>query len=99
MGKFIIKIKDRYFEWSTIVDAPVTYGLTLDELREYIKEEYGNEGLEELPARLERVEKYGTSSQNQESAEDLCARNRAGENEKHISLKQIYKQYTRPPEN
>ena len=99
MGKFIIKIKDRYFEWSTIVDAPVTYGMTLDELKEYIKEEYGNEGLSGLPQRLERVEKYGTSSHYHESVKQLCSSNRAGENEKHISLKQIYKQYGIPPEN
>ena len=99
MGKLIIKIKDRYFEWSTVSDSPTTYGMTLDKLREYIKEEYGNVGLEQLPARLERVEKYGTSSYDYESATKLCAHNRAGENEKHISLEQIYKRYAWPPEN
>ena len=99
MGRFIIKLKDLYFEWSTIVDAPVTYGMTLDELREYIKEEYGNEGLEQLPQRLERVKQHGTSEYLCKSVEDICTVNHAGENEECISLEQIYELYAKPPEN
>ena len=44
MPRFIIKItdekdnKDYYMMWSTVVDAPVTYGLSLDEFKEYFKE-------------------------------------------------------------
>ena len=29
MPRFTIKIKDRYFHWSTIVDAPITHGMTM----------------------------------------------------------------------
>ena len=62
MGKYIIKINVFYFEWSTIVDAPVTCAMDKIELETYIKDKYGREGLDTLPARLERVEKNGTSA-------------------------------------
>lgn len=93
MGKAIVKIKDLYFEWS--VDAPVTYGMTKQELFDFIKEEYGNEGLKELPARLERVEKTGTSFYYGNTIEELVSNNRAGANEECLSLDDLYKQYTK----
>ena len=60
--KFIGKINGLYFEWSTVVDAPMAYNMTLPELQAYIKEEYGRDGLSELPARLKLVEQFGLSS-------------------------------------
>ena len=79
MSRILVKIKDRYFEWSTVVDAPVTYGLTLPQLRHYVKEEYGRQGLEELPERLERCDKQGHSSFGiRESLTSFLACNRAG---------------------
>jgi RNase P/RNase MRP subunit POP5 len=92
MGRYIIKIRDQYLEWSTIVDAPVTYGMTLQELREYIKEEYGNEGLEELPQRLERVEKTGTSAHGGDLEGTLLC-NRAGLDETELTEDEIYDVY------
>lgn len=62
MPSFIIKVKDEkfnkdyYMEWSTIVDAPVTYGMSLDEFKEYYKEQYGIKGMEGLEDRMTRVE-------------------------------------------
>lgn len=41
MPRFIIKLTDPkdglsyYLIWSTVVDAPVTYGLSLDEIKEW----------------------------------------------------------------
>lgn len=93
MPKFIIKIKEHYLIWSTIVDAPIIYGMTLDELTEYIKEEYGNSGLRELPARLARVNLNGTSSIQPYTPEDLVLYNRAGPNETHLSLEGVYRHY------
>jgi len=91
MGRCLIKIKDKYFEWSTIVDAPITIGMSKSELEKHIKEEYGNEGLKGLPERLERVSKTGTSSLIPgENLESLISENRAGENESHISADEIY---------
>lgn len=92
MPSYIIKLGDKYFEWSTIVDAPVTYAMSQDELRRYVKTRYGEVGLEDLPARLERVESTGTSSRFETLAE-LIAANRAGENESHLSEAEILTRY------
>jgi hypothetical protein len=99
MGRMIIKIKDMYLEWSTIFDGPATYGMTLDELEEYIKEEYGNEGLRKLPERLRRVEKFGTSRWPRASVEEVVDSNKAGEGEASLTLDEIYRDYceNRPP--
>lgn len=56
MGRYILKIKDHYLEWSTVVDAPVTFGMLLPEFKEYYRDEYGRDGYRELKHRLERVE-------------------------------------------
>ena len=60
MGQFIVKVTapdgPRYLEWSTIVDAPVTYGMTLAEFRRHYRREYGASGMRELPERLAFVE-------------------------------------------
>lgn len=94
MSRAIVKIKDKYFIWSSIVDAPITYGLTLDQLKVWHKEEYGRSvNIEE---RLERVEKYGTSIRIPTSVEKLIRLNRAGDNEEHLSLDEIYKKYSYP---
>jgi hypothetical protein len=92
MPHYIIKIKDRYLEWSTIVDAPVTYGMTLDELKSYIKSEYGTQGLADLPNRLKRVEGTGTSSF-VSTLQNTLDGNRAGENETTLTIDEIYQKY------
>ena len=95
MGRTIIKIKDKFFEWSTIVDAPVTYGMDENELRSYIKDEYGNAGLEDLPKQLQRVQEKGASWHDEDyDLEQTVMCNRAGENESCISLDEIYERYT-----
>jgi len=90
MGRCIVKLKDVYFEWSSVVDAPVTYGMKKEDFIDYYREEYGRSGMEELLKRLERVEKSGTSLLTQVSAEELLTFNRAGEKESCLSLDEIY---------
>lgn len=103
MGKYIIKLDDYYMEWTTISDAPATFGMSLDEFKEYYQEEYGNKGMEDLPKRLERIEKYGSSSIVPKSAEDVIFLNRAGYNEKTLSRSEIIEWFCvkqkRPPEH
>ena len=94
MSRCIIKINDKYFEWSTIVDAPVTYGMDKSELKTYIKNEYGNEGLRKLPQRLKRVEKRGASWVDGHDLDYTIAFNRAGENESELTKQEIYEKYT-----
>jgi hypothetical protein len=93
MGRFIIKLKDFYLEWSTVVDAPITYGMTLDELKGHIKEEYGNEGLNELEHRLTRVDTKGTSAHADRNLIDTIWLNQAGPDERPATIVGIYHHY------
>ncbi len=91
----LIKIKDRYFEWSTVSDSPATWGMTLDDLRRYIQEEYGNIGLNVLPERLKRIDQFGTSCLPNTMLADFLIGNRAGDNEEELDIDQIYKKFTK----
>lgn len=68
MGRLIIKIEDPvdrkeyYLEWSTIIEMPITWGVTLPDFCEYYRWQYGRQGMKELPERLARVEQTGLSS-------------------------------------
>ena len=75
--RYIIKLStprgDRYLEWSTIVDAPVTYGMPLDEFTAYYRDQYGAEGMRALPERMARVEAKGTSDRiSRDVADTVC---------------------------
>lgn len=78
MPRYVCKLDGLYFEWSTIVDAPVTHGMTLDEFKAYYREEYGRSGLDALALRLERVEAVGTSSVIHRDIAEVIEHNRAG---------------------
>lgn len=100
MPRYIVKLPcdgdDYYLEWSSIVDAPVTGGMTLKEFHSYYKEQYGTEGLDRLPERMERVNESGTSDTiNRRPVEDWLAYNRAGEGEACISVEEIIELYIR----
>ena len=89
MGQFIIKLEDKYAIYSTIVDAPIAGGMTLEELHEWTRFKYGQAGIDELPARLARVEAKGTSAINEESAQSTVSGNRAGKNESTLTWEQL----------
>jgi hypothetical protein len=99
MPSYIIKLGGKYLEWSTISDAPNTYGMDLDEFKDwYIKRELQN--IEsDLKARLRRVEKYGTSlnDTNKQLCMDfldvLISENRCGPNEEPLTKSQIIEAY------
>jgi len=93
MPRYIVKLDDYYLEWSTVVDAPVTFGMSLDGFRVYYQAEYGNAGLPVLMKRLERVESKGISSLIHESADDLLTFNRAGPNESTLTRDEILTAY------
>jgi hypothetical protein len=97
MPRYICKFTNEdqawYLEWSTVVDAPVTYGMSLDEFKEYYKNEYGRQGLGELETRLERVEVKGTSSLMYDSLDDLISYNKAGQKGTSLSKQQIIDVY------
>ena len=93
MGKYIIKLGDYYLEWSTVVDAPVTYGMTLDEFKGYYEWEYGQQGMYTLPGRLERVEEKGTSCYDDSDVDATIIGNRAGPDETELTKDEIYRAY------
>lgn len=102
MPRYIVKLVDKknknkayYLEWSTVVDAPVTFGMSLREFRAYYQDEYGKSSMNEFENRMVRVQEKGTSSHLDDSAEEVLQCNRAGKNEKHMSMEQIIEWYCR----
>lgn len=95
MPRFICKLEGLYFEWSTIVDAPVTRGMTLDEFRAYYRDEYGRGDMELLGERLARVEATGTSAHGR-TLDEVFECNRAGPNETCATKAEIAKMIRYP---
>ena len=100
MPRFIIRMEkdgdERYLEWSTVVDSPVTYGMTFDEFLAYYRDEYGASSMDGLlgeHGRMSRVRENGTSERGATSVHDTIAHNRAGEDETHLDYDGIWQQY------
>lgn len=100
MGHCIVKLKDRYLIWSSIVDAPLTVGMTRAEIEAYVLEEYGRRGVEALPARLARCDATGTSDLRDSSVVDTVWFNRAGAGETCMTIPELIAYYVdqRDPE-
>lgn len=100
MGQAIIKIKDRYFLYSTIVDAPITPGLTKEEMRRYMLGEAAAEAKLHFEASMRAVEEKGHSfrgCKNNASVADVVICNCAGPDDSTLTLEEIYEQYTHRP--
>jgi hypothetical protein len=98
MGRGIVKLADNFYvEWSTVVDAPVTYGMTRPEMLKYIMSEYKTpqEGAE---SRLARADTTGTSFHGYENIDSFIAVNRAGPNESRLTLPEMIAEYTYKPQ-
>lgn len=95
MPRFIIHHDGYFLEWSTVVDAPVSYGMRREEFEEYYLAEHGRSGMLELAARLERAERNGTSAIPFTSVESLTSLNRAGPRTECIPFSEIFRIYCR----
>lgn len=99
VGRCIIKLDTprgpRYLLWSSVVDAPVTYGMTLDMFTEYYKLEFGRRAMDtDFKRSMQRVEEKGYSAQGWvTSLDDIIGLNRAGPNESHLTLEEIVEEY------
>lgn len=100
MPRFIMKLhddrdnKDYYLEWSTVVDAPVTYGMSLEEFKEHYQKRYGTGGMLGFDERIKCVEGTGISAHAPyDDFESYFRYNRAGENETCLNKRQILDQY------
>jgi hypothetical protein len=90
MGQFIVKLEGKYFEWSTIVDGPITNPMSLDELKALVGERDGSRGLADLDSRLERVERTGFSLHDRSySLESLLCCNRCGPGERPFTEQEL----------
>jgi len=65
--------------------------MTREEFEADYREQYGTKGMKELPERLDRAVKFGTSYHKAMSAEDLIRGNRAGEGERELSFDGVMK--------
>lgn len=94
MSEVICFYKDKYNIYGTVSDGFFfDKGLTLSELVSYIKEEYGNRGLENLPRRLERAHTYGHSGIQGCTLDSFLECNLAGEGQQHISFQECINKF------
>lgn len=87
MGKIVIKhkmgLEARYLVWNTVVDAPITVGMTKAELADWWREEYGRSGEQTFNFALDRAK----------TLDDVVACNRAGKDETHLTIEQMVEFY------
>jgi hypothetical protein len=95
VGRFIIKLEDRYLEWSTVCDAPVSTAMTREEFLAHYRNEYGQSGMVGLPERMARVEAKGTSCLTDDSVADTVRFNRAGPEERCLTMDELVAAYVR----
>jgi hypothetical protein len=91
--------KDYYLEWSSVVDAPVTQGVSLSVFKEYYLKTYGTNSESLLVERLKRVEKQGTSCMLGSPIEELVSGNRAGVEESEMTIDELIRSYCRCKNN
>lgn len=97
MGRAIIKLndgeRDWYLEWSTISDAPVTNGMSLEEMKARQTERYGTAGIEDWEYRVKLLHLVGTTWFGGESVDATIADNRAGDGESCLTKEQLIAKY------
>ena len=89
MARYIIRLKeDKYCEWSTVVDAPISPVLSKRGILQYMLDVCGNNKAD-AAERLCRadMDRQGTTS------EDIDGSNRAGDYGASLSLEEIVKKY------
>lgn len=105
MGKCIFKVDDngeeRFLVWSSIVDAPVTFACTAEEIEAYFVEEAIERAKRDTAEMIERARRRGTSSLvDGGTLADFGGRgaNRAGPDETALSTKELREFYVRRKE-
>lgn len=85
----LVKLGRYYLEWSTVCDAPLTWGMTRAQLKELLVDR--GDGDVVVESRLARVDKNGSSciAGGPWSADDVVLSNRAGPNESNLSKAEL----------
>lgn len=87
MPRYICYYDGKFFEWSTVVDAPLTEAMCATEFREYYAFQYGQQSLDGLEQRMKRAIETGSSARY--CLEEIFADNRAGPNETELDFAQV----------
>lgn len=94
MGQLILHHNGAYQLFTTIADGPCfVSALTIDQLTDYIREQYGASGIEALPERLARAHATGCSHSRGWTLRQCIATNRAGPNESKMSYDEFISKY------
>ena len=94
MANLILHKDGAYNLYTTVADgACYESALTLDELKEVIRFEHGEQGMRELPARLERAHLTGCSHVNGLTLEECVSCNRAGPGETEMPFDAFVAKY------
>jgi hypothetical protein len=98
MPQWIIYKDGAYNLFSTVVDAPVyESALTSDQLREAMREKFGQTGLDALPERLDRAHKTGCSSIDGTTLLECIAGNRSGPKEAEMPAGEFIERFLTLP--
>lgn len=100
MLRFVIKIgDDRFLVWSTISDAPVTRGMSKQQMIDYLVDDVCHSvdedlALENAKRRVCRADRTGTSLKNDDrSVDNVISFNRAGPRQTRLSVQSLIKEY------
>jgi len=94
MGRGIVKLgPNQYVDWSTVIDAPVSYVLTADEMIERRIRQAKKEAEESTREALERADRTGTSYLGITGVK-VIDDNRAGEDESKLTREQLIEKFT-----
>ena len=104
MGKVIFKVDDngeeRFLVWSSIVDAPVTFACTEEEIVGLWVEDAKERATEEAQRMIERARATGSSSRmNYNTLADVVGVNRAGPSESALTENEIVEFFVRRKKN
>ena len=92
--KIICHHKGHYNFYSTISDGfAYVSSITLDQLTQIVKDNYGEAGIAELPERLERAHEVGHSYRSNDTLEEFLCCNRAGQNESFLTIQQCIDEF------
>jgi hypothetical protein len=95
MPRYIIKLNEKYLEWSTVVDAPVSHGMTRQEFTDWYVREHGFFSVNELEERLQRADKKGVSALMYKDVDELIGHNRAGPNETCLTKDELIEAFAK----
>lgn len=100
MPQYLIHKDGAWNIYCTISDgAWFEHAVDQAELEAWYVMEHGRIGAAELPSRIDRAIRTGTSARTGESLDDLIAGNRAGPGEKRLNTDEFVRRYLTLPAN